>query len=243
MATYDEVVATIRYDIDDVSARAFPTNDLYQWISKAAREISLAARNLRGEWSVSFAAAVATGNVQSNLVMQIDDAWWKFDSSEMRYPLQIMNHRDMHSRWGLYRDIRQGIPKFLTASKTSTSGALAVAAATMELRLYPIPQAAGVLSYQGTRAASIPNLSVAPTGSHQVECEVGWEYLLVKFGSAMALGRGRDSTRAAQLMAEYQDGLALLASFADQEHLPNSREYVPSYFGQGDFGITDDWSW
>lgn len=250
MAAYADYVNEVRVEVDDVAARAFTTADLYLWISEAARQISLAGRNLRGEWSVAFAAGTATGNVSSNLVIEIDDAWWKFDASEMRYPLQIVNHRDMHSRWGMYRDIRQGIPTYLTGVKTSTSGALAVAAQTMELRLYPIPQAAGVLYYQGSRAASIPTIGASPStpATDQVECEVGWEYLIVKYAASKALARGRDPQRAAQLMEEYMDGLRLLASFADSMHLPGSREFVPQYFGNawqgygygGDYG---DWGY
>lgn len=244
MATYTEMVTAIRKDLDDVAARSFLTSDIYHWIDQGARGISLAARNLRGEWSVSFAAATATGNVASNLIIEIDDAWWKFDTSELRYPLKTMNHRDMHSRWGMYRDIRQGIPKFVTATKTSTSGAIAVAAATMELRLYPIPQASGVLYYQGPRAASIPNIGTDPSapGTDVVECEIGWEYLIVTFAVAKALMRGRDPQRGASMLAEYQDGLNLLASYSDSEHLPGSREFVPDG-GYDGSNYNEDWMW
>lgn len=247
MPTYTQFVTRVRKDLQDTAVRAWETTDLYQWIDEAARDISLAARNLRSEWTASFAAGTATASADSK-VIQIDDAWFKLDSGDLRYPLQILNHRDMHSRWGMYRDTRQGIPKFLTASKTATSGALAVAAVSMELRLYPIPQAAGVLYYQGVRHATINTMGSDPTtpATDVVECELGWEYLIVHYTTGMALLRSRDPAdmQSGQLhMTKYEDGLRLLASFADSAHLQNGREYVPNYFGAGDYGYGDDWSW
>ena len=242
MATYAEYLVRIRADLEEPSAIQWTDADIYGWISEAARDISVAARNLRSEWTLAFSAGVATGSADST-VIQIDDAWFKFTAGDQRYPLQILNHRDMHSRWGMHRDTRQGIPKFLTASKTATAGALAVAAVAMELRLYPIPQLAGTLYYQGVRFATIPTVGTAVITSHQVECELGWEYLIVTFATAMALLRGQDLQKGSMMLARYQDGLRLLASFADSAHLQNGREYVPNYFGMGDYGYSDDWSW
>lgn len=248
MATYNEYIAAVRSNIEEASAVQWTNDDLTMWIDEAAREISLAARNLRDEWSVAFAAGDATKDAASGLIISIDDAWWKFDSAEIRYPLEIRNHRDMHSRWGLYRDIRQGIPVYLTASKTSTTGVGASSATLMQLRLYPIPQAAGTLYYQGVRAATTKGIgATAVTGSHIVECEAGWEYLIVKYATAKALIRGQDVQKGSMMLAEYMDGLKLLASFADESHLPGAREFVPQYFGnawQGyGYGANyyDDW--
>lgn len=179
--TLTQATADVRSLLDEPSAQFWQNTELTTWLNQAAADIARRTRTLRTEAQVTVTAGTQNYTAPVDALSLYRVTFVPTGSGQVfEYPLEFMGYNEMDQAWGVYQTFPAAWPQQFTLWGNPP---------TLTIRLFPVPNQAGVLNVFYYRASVD-----ASAGSDDIDVLQNYEEAVIEYCVYKAKRKDNDPT-------------------------------------------------
>jgi hypothetical protein len=179
------LLANVRSNIDEASARFWSDAELTTWINDALRDVARRTEEILHLPPIPLAIVAGTGKYNLPVdVIRVHRIEFIPTGSTQTYPVTKTTHEEVDRIWGLNQSTQSAYPSYFVLWGTP-----GIAASPLVVQFYPVPAQSGTANIFYYRVpAKLVN------GSDVAELPEGWDDVIVDYCEYRAKRKSKDPT-------------------------------------------------